>query len=254
MVRHFPNPEIGNIDHHYAQLRRREDIDHIIADPGPDDYLQVFECTHHLPGDGRPPHNQAIRMVCALDPLRRTADERQGLKVGRHVRQGGLAISIITLAASLNDIHFMLLFGHGCSVLAENFDALKCLGEGHTSLLPNLGVVRSGIGLALSAWTLHLASLAVERIHLDGECVSGIEKGVWLLGTPEIDFPDLVRFQSFLQMLWIRQRVTGVWENRIQGHTATDRMVAVTDVTVVWIYRDYGLRAMGPNLPNQLLT
>jgi hypothetical protein len=31
-------------------------------------------------------------------------------------------------------------------------------------------------------------------------------------------------------------------------------MVAVTDVAMVGVYRDHGLRPMEPNLPNQLLT
>src|SRR5216683_6841367 len=218
------------------------DVDHIIADPGPDDHFQVLECTHHLPGDGRRRHNQAIRIVCPLDHLRRIADEWQGLKMGWDARQGGLAIRIIAFAASLNDIDLILLLGHGCSVLAENFDALERLSEGHTSLLPKLGVVCSRPRLTLGTWTLHLAGVAVERVQLHSERVSDIEKGVWGLRAPEIDFPDLMGLQSFLQMLRIRQQITGIRENRIQGHTAADLVVAVPDITAVGVYRDHGLR------------
>jgi hypothetical protein len=96
--------------------------------------------------------------------------------------------------------------------------------------------------------------VAVERVQLHSERVSDIEKGVWLLGAPEIDFPDLVGLQSFLQMLRIRQQITGIRENRIQGHTAADLVVAVPDITAVGVYRDHGLRPMETNLPNQLLT
>src|SRR5215475_6463076 len=55
-------------------------------------------------------------------------------------------------------------------------------------------------------------------------------------------------------MLRIRQRITSVWENRIQRHTPADRVVAVADVAMVGIYRDHGLRLMDTNLPHQLLT
>src|SRR5262249_17527297 len=151
------------------------------------------------PCDGRRRHDQAIRVVGTLDHFRRITDERQGLKLSWYTRQGGLAIRIIAFAASLNDIDLVLLLGHGCFVLAEKFDAVKRLGEGHTSLLADLGIVCSCIRLALCPRTLHLASVAVERIHLDGESVSDIEKSVWLLGAPKIDFPDFVGLQTFLQ-------------------------------------------------------
>jgi hypothetical protein len=52
----------------------------------------------------------------------------------------------------------------------------------------------------------------------------------------------------------IRERITGVWKNRIQGHTTTHLVVAVSDVAAVGVYRDHGLRLMEPNLPHQLLT
>src|SRR5712691_9681761 len=55
-------------------------------------------------------------------------------------------------------------------------------------------------------------------------------------------------------MLRIRKGITGVWENRIQGHTTTDLVVAGTDITAVRVYRNHGLRPMDTNLPNQLLT
>src|SRR5215475_12720615 len=158
--------------------------------------------------------------------------------MGWYARQGGLAISIIAFAASLNDIDLILLLGHGCSVLAENFDALKRLGELYTRLLANLGVVFPCPCLALCPGTLHLAGVAVKRVQLRSERVSDIEKGVWLLGAPEIDFPDLVGLQPFLQMLRIRQRIPGVGKNCIQGHTTTDRVVAVTEVAAVGVYRD----------------
>src|SRR4029453_11452796 len=145
-------------------------------------------------------------------------------------------------------------FSDMAAPLAEKFDALERLGEFHTSLLPKLGVVGSCPRLTLGPRTLHLAGVAVERIHLDGKGVSDVEKGVGLLGAPEIDFPHLVRFQPFLQMLRIRQRIAGVGKNRIQGHTTTHGVVAVPDVAAVGIYRDHGLRLMETNLPNQLLT
>src|SRR5262250_1575049 len=124
-------------------------------------------------------------------------------------------------------------FSDMAAPLAEKFDALKRFSEFHTSLLPNLGVVCSRPLLAFCPRTLHLAGVAVERIHLDGEGVSDIEEGVRLLGAPEIDFPDLVGFQPFLQMLRIRQRIAGVGKNRIQGHTTTHSVVAVPDVAAV---------------------
>src|SRR4029453_747106 len=145
-------------------------------------------------------------------------------------------------------------FSDMAAPLAEKFDALERLGEFNSSLLSNLGVVCSRPLLALCPRTLHLAGVAVERIHLDGEGVSDIEEGIGLLGAPEIDFPDLVGFQPFLQMLRIRQRNGGVGKKPIQGHTTTHGVVAVPDVAAVGIYRDHGLRLMETNLPNQLLT
>src|SRR4029450_1977157 len=96
-------------------------------------------------------------------------------------------------------------FSDMAAPLAEKFDALERLGEFHASLLPKLGVMGSCPRLTLSPRTLHLAGVAIERIHLNGKGVSDVEKGVWLLGAPEIDFPNLVGFQPFLQMLRIRQ-------------------------------------------------
>src|SRR4029453_1602712 len=145
-------------------------------------------------------------------------------------------------------------FSDMAAPLAEKFDTLERLGEFHTSLLPKLGVVGSCPRLTLGPRTLHLAGVAVERIHLDGKGVSDVEKGVGLLGAPEIDFPHLVRFQPFLQMLRIRQRIAGVGKNRIQGHTTTHGVVAVPDVAAVGVYCDHGLRLMEKNLPNPLLT
>ena len=83
--------------------------------------------------------------------------------------------------------------------------------------------------LALCPGTLHLAGVAVERVQFDAERVRDVQKGIWFLAAPEIDFPDLVGLQPFLQMLRIRQGITGVGKNRIQGYTATDRVVTVTD-------------------------
>src|SRR5262245_47450365 len=145
-------------------------------------------------------------------------------------------------------------FSDMAAPLAEKFDTLERLGEFHASLLPKLGVVGSCPRLTLGPRTLHLAGVAVERIHLDGKGVSDIEEGVRLLGAPEIDFPDLVGFQPFLQMLRIRQRIAGVGKNRIQGHTTTHGVVAVPDVAAVGVYRDHGLRLMETNLPNQFFT
>src|SRR5262245_20457986 len=138
--------------------------------------------------------------------------------------------------------------------LAKNFYAFERLRECHTNFFPDLGIVGSRRCLALCPGTLHLAGVAVEGVQFDAERIGDVQKGIWLLGAPEIDFPHLVGLQAFLLMLWIRQGITGVGENRIQGHTATDRVVTVTDVATVGVNRDHGLRPMETNLPDQLLT
>src|SRR4029453_9663688 len=138
--------------------------------------------------------------------------------------------------------HTLYCFSDMAAPLAEKFDALECLGEFHASLLPKLGVVDPCPRLTLGPRTLHLAGVAVERIHLDGKGVSDVEKGVWLLGAPEIDFSNLMGLQPFPQVLRVRQQIAGIGKNRIQGHTTTHGVVAVPDVAAVGVYRDHGLR------------
>jgi hypothetical protein len=127
VVGDLAHPDVGDVDHHHAQLGRGRDVDDVVADAGARDDLESLERAHHGTGDRRRRGDEPVGVAGLGDQLVLGADEGQRGHRGRDARERGLAVGVVALAATLDDVDALGLVGHDGSVLTGSRDRSRAV-------------------------------------------------------------------------------------------------------------------------------
>jgi len=129
VVGDLAHPDVGNVHDDHAQLGGGGHVDDVVAHAGAHHGLEALERAHHAAGDRRGRDDERVGVARPIDHLLLLADEGQRGHPGGDVGQRGLAVGVIALAASLDDVDVIGSVGHVGSVQETSRKAARKLAH-----------------------------------------------------------------------------------------------------------------------------